>query len=156
MAGESLPHEAWARVAAVPPGVLNSPNFSIIATDARGIIPLFSAGAEHLLGYAAAEVLDRMSPGDLQSPEEVVARAEHLSREMGVRIAPGLEALAYKPSRDVGDTYELTYICKDGSRLPTMVSVTALRDAASEIIGYLLIGTENCARKRFDKFALSS
>jgi PAS domain S-box-containing protein len=46
--------------------------------------------------------------------------------------------------------YELTYIRKDGSRLPAVVSITALRDDQGTIIGYLLIGTDNSARKQVE------
>ena len=56
----------------------------------------------------------------------------------------------FKASRGIEDIYELTYIRKDGSRFPAVVSVTALRDAQDAIIGYLLIGTDNTARKQVE------
>ena len=127
-----------------------SANFSIIATDEKGIIQLFNVGAERMLGYAAAEVVNRISPSDIHDPQEVTARAQALSRELATPIAPGFEALAFKASRGIEDIYELTYICKDGSRFPAIVSITALRDDYGEIIGYLLIGTDNSARKRVE------
>lgn len=148
--GERWRHKALLKAEALQQAVLTSANFSIIATDERGIIQLFNVGAERMLGYAAAEVVDRINPSDIHDPAEVLARAEGLSLELGVRIAPGFEALAYKASRGIGDIYELTYICKDGSRFPAIVSITALRDEAREIIGYLLIGTDNSVRKRFE------
>jgi PAS domain S-box-containing protein len=58
--------------------------------------------------------------------------------------------LAYKASRGIEDNYELTYICKDGSRFPAVVSITALRDDYGDIIGYLLIGADNSVRKRVE------
>jgi signal transduction histidine kinase/ActR/RegA family two-component response regulator len=73
-----------------------------------------------------------------------------LSSELGTAIAPGFEALAYKASRGIEDIYELTYIRKDGTRLPAVVSITALRDDYGEIIGYLLIGTDISVRKRVE------
>ena len=76
-----------------------------------------------------------------------VARAKALSVELATPITPGFEALVFKASRGIEDIYELTYIRKDGSRFPAVVSVTALRDAQGSIIGYLLIGTDNTARK---------
>jgi PAS domain-containing protein len=65
-------------------------------------------------------------------------------------ITPGFEALVFKASRGIEDIYELTYIRKDGSRFPAVVSVTALRDDQGGIIGYLLIGTDNTARKQVE------
>jgi signal transduction histidine kinase/CheY-like chemotaxis protein len=130
--------------------ILTSASFSIIATDERGIIQLFNAGAERMLGYRAKEVVDRLSPGDLHDPIEVQMRADALSNELGVPIAPGFEALAFKASRDIEDIYELTYVCKDGSRFPAIVSITALRAHDGSVIGYLLIGADNSARKRVE------
>ncbi|MDP1630530.1 MAG: ATP-binding protein, partial [Caulobacter sp.] len=106
-----------------------------------------NVGAERMLGYAAAEVMNTITPADISDPQELVARAQALSAELGTDITPGFEALVFKASRGIEDIYELTYIRKDGTRLPAVVSVTALRDAQDAIIGYLLIGTDNTARK---------
>src|SRR5471030_790114 len=103
-----------------------------------------------MLGYAAAEVMNKITPADISDPQEVIARAKALSAELGTAITPGFEALVFKASRGIEDIYELTYIRKDGSRFPAVVSVTALRDAQDAIIGYLLIGTDNTARKQVE------
>jgi PAS domain S-box-containing protein len=131
--------------------ILTSANFSIIATDEKGVIQLFNIGAETMLGYAAVEVVNKITPADIHDPQEVIERAQALSRELATPIAPGFEALAFKASRGIEDKYELTYIRKDGSRFPAIVSVTALRDAEGSIIGYLLIGTDNSARKQVEE-----
>ncbi len=135
---------------ALQSAIFDSANFSCIATDAKGVIQIFNVGAERMLGYAAAEVLNKLTPADISDPQEVTERAEALSVELGTPIAPGFEALVFKASRSIEDIYELTYIRKDGSRLPALVSVTALRDAQDVIIGYLLIGTDNTARKHVE------
>jgi signal transduction histidine kinase/DNA-binding response OmpR family regulator len=116
-----------------------------------GVIQIFNVGAERMLGYTAAEVMNRITPAELSDPDELVARAEALSAEVGTSIAPGFEALVFKASRGIEDIYELTHIRKDGSRFPAVLSVTALRDADGIIIGYLLIGTDNTARHRVDE-----
>jgi PAS domain S-box-containing protein len=127
--------------------ILNSANFAIIATDAKGIIQLFNIGAERMLGYAAIDVVNKIAPSDIHDRQEVIARAQALSSEFGTTITPGFEALALRASRGIEDKYELTYIRKDGSRFPAQVSITALRDHHTEIIGYLLIGTDNSAAR---------
>jgi PAS domain S-box-containing protein len=142
--------EALLKTGALQSAILNSANFSIIATDEKGVIQLFNIGAERMLGYAVAEVVNKITPADISDPQEVIARAKALSLELGVTITPGFEALAFKASRGIEDIYELTYIRKDGSRFQVIVSVTALRDAESAIIGYLLIGTDNTARKQVE------
>jgi signal transduction histidine kinase/ActR/RegA family two-component response regulator len=131
--------------------IFNSANFSSIATDAKGVIQIFNVGAERMLGYAAGEVMNRITPADISDPQEVIARAKALSLELGTPITPGFEALVFKASRGIEDIYELTYFRKDGSRFPAVVSVTALRDAQDAIIGYLLIGTDNTARKHAEE-----
>jgi PAS domain S-box-containing protein len=142
--------EALLKTGALQNAILNSANFSSIATDDQGVIQLFNVGAERMLGYAAADVLNKITPADISDPQELIARADTLSAELGTPIAPGFDALVFKASRGIEDIYELTYIRKDGSRFPAIVSVTALRNDHGGIIGYLLIGTDNTARKRVE------
>jgi signal transduction histidine kinase/ActR/RegA family two-component response regulator len=135
------------KVEALQNAILTSANFSIIATDEKGTIQLFNLGAERMLGYTSVEVVNRISPSDIYDPTEVAERALALSAELGTPIAPGFEAMTFKASREIEDSYELTYIRKDGSRFPAVVSTTALRDDDGRIIGYLLIGADNSVRK---------
>src|SRR5438309_501142 len=138
------------KAGALQNAIFNSANFSSIATDEKGVIQIFNVGAERMLGYTAAEVMNKITPADISDPQEVIARATALSAELGTRITPGFEALVFKAARGIEDIYELTYIRKDGSRFQAVVSVTALRDDQSAIIGYLLIGTDNTARKQVE------
>jgi PAS domain S-box-containing protein len=135
------------KAGALQSAIFNSANFSSIATDAKGVIQIFNVGAERMLGYTAAEVMNKITPADISDSQELIARAKALSVELATPITPGFEALVFKASRGIEDIYELTYIRKDGSRFPAVVSVTALRDAQDAIIGYLLIGTDNTARQ---------
>src|SRR4030066_339082 len=120
--------EALLKTGALQDAILNSANFSSIATDEKGGIQIFNVGAERMLGYTAAEVMNKITPADISDPEELIARAEALSLELGTPITPGFEALVFKASRGIEDICELTYIRQDGSRFPAVVSVTALRD----------------------------
>lgn len=144
------------KAGALQRAILNSANFSSIATDANGVIQVFNVGAERMLGYSAGEVMNQITPADISDPQELILRATTLSVEAGTPIRPGFEALVFKASRGIEDIYELTYIRKDGSRFPAVVSVTALRDTDDVIIGYLLIGTDNTARKRAEEALLRS
>jgi PAS domain S-box-containing protein len=102
--------EALLQAGALQNAVFNSANFSIIATDAGGVIQIFNVGAQRMLGYPAAEVVNRITPAEISDPEEVAARAAALSAELGTAIAPGFEALICKASGGIEDIYELTYL----------------------------------------------
>ena len=138
------------KAGALQNAIFNSANFSSIATDAQGVIQIFNVGAERMLGFDALDVVDKITPAGISDAQEVVARAAALSLEFDTPITPGFEALVFKASRGIEDIYELTYIRKDGTRLPAIVSVTALRDAHGKVIGYLLIGTDNTVRKQVE------
>src|SRR5450830_562727 len=148
---EAQRQEALLKTGALQRAIFNSANFSIIATDAKGVIQIFNVSAELMLGYAAAEVMNKLTPADISDPQEVIARAAALTVELGTPISPGFEALVFKAARGIEDIYELTYVRKDGSRFPVVVSVTALRDDQDAIIGYLLFGSDNTARKRAEE-----
>ncbi|MEO8655009.1 MAG: PAS domain-containing protein, partial [Ramlibacter sp.] len=136
---------------ALQTAILNSTAFSSIATDAKGVIQIFNAGAQRMLGYTAAEVVNTLSPSDLSDPQELIERATALSKEHQTPVAPGFEALTFKARRAHEDIYELTYVRRDGRRVPSVVSVTALRSPQGGIIGYLLIGTDNTARLQVER-----
>jgi CheY-like chemotaxis protein len=134
------------KAGALREAILASEGVSSLATDERGVIQILSAGAERMLGYTEAEVAGKRTPADLADPLQAVERAKALSLEFATAIAPGFEALTFKASRGIEDQYELTWIRKGGGRLAAVVSVSALRDPNSEIIGYLLIATRDMAR----------
>ncbi len=130
--------------------IFKSANFSSMATDKHGVIQIFSVGAENMLGYQAAEVINNLTPADFSDPQELLARARDLRLEFSAAITPGFEALVFKASRGIEDIYELTYLRKDGSRFPALVSVSALRDAQDSVMGYLLIAASNTSRRPTD------
>ncbi|MFM9436438.1 PAS domain S-box-containing protein [Janthinobacterium sp. CG_23.3] len=150
VAGALQKKQALIKTGALQDAIFNSVYFSSIATDERGVIQIFNVGAERMLGYDAVDIVNRITPADISDPHELVARASSLSDEYGTPISPGFEALVFKASRGIEDMYELTYVRKDGSRFPAVVSVTVLRDAGGSVLGYLLIGTDNTARKQVE------
>ena len=98
---------ALLKTGALQNAILNSANFSSIATDEKGVIQLFNVGAERMLGYTAIEVVDKITPADISDPQEVIARAKALSLELGTQITPGFEALVFKASRGIEDIYRV-------------------------------------------------
>ena len=108
--------ESLLKTGALQDAIFNSAYFSSIATDEKGVIQIFNVGAERMLGYAAADVVNEITPADISDPQELIARAALLSLELDTPITPGFEALVFKASRGIEDIYELTCIRKDGSR----------------------------------------
>jgi PAS domain S-box-containing protein len=145
--GDTILPKRVEQARALQRAIFHSTNFSIIVTDANGFVKIFNLGAERMLGYHAAEVINKITPAGWSDPLELIARANELSTEFGVTVAPDYDALVFKASRGIEDIYEMTKIRKDGSRFPALVSVSALRDAQNAIIGYLSIGSDNTARK---------
>jgi PAS domain-containing protein len=68
---------ALLKAGALQSAILNSANFSSIATDAKGVIQIFNVGAERMLGYTAADVMNKITPADISDPQELIARAGH-------------------------------------------------------------------------------
>src|SRR2546422_55224 len=128
---------ALLKTGALQDAIFNSANFSSIATDEKGVIQLFNVGAERMLGYTAAEVMNKITPADISDPQEVIARAKALSVELGTPITPGFEALVFKASRGIEDIYELTYIRRHGSPFPAVGSGTVLRGAHAATNGFV-------------------
>jgi PAS domain S-box-containing protein len=138
------------KAGALQDAIFNSANFSTIATDADGVIQIFNVGAQRMLGYTADDVVNTLTPASISDGPELIERAAMLSSEFNTTIRPGFDALVYKALRGIEDIYELTYIRADGTRFPALVSVTALRDLDDDVIGFLLIGTDNTARKQVE------
>ncbi len=128
--------------------ILNSANYAIISTTTDGTICVFNAAAERLLGYKASEVLGKTTPGIFHDFNEVVQRARELSIELGISIEPGFEVFVAKAQREGIDEREWSYIRKDGSRFPVLLSVTALKDARGNISGFLGIASDITERNR--------
>lgn len=118
--------------------ILDGTDFSIISTDPGGIIKLFNKGAEKMLGFSAGEMIGRQFPAFLHDHSEMVRRAGELSKELGLPVQADFDSLVAK-SRILGqpDVNEWTYVCKDGSKINVILSVTTLFGKNKEIIGYL-------------------
>jgi PAS domain S-box-containing protein len=128
--------------------VIDSADYSIITTDADGVIQSFNPAAERMLGYAAKEMVGLATPALMHEGDEVVRRAGELSKELGEDIVPGFEVFVAKARRGIAEAREWTYVRKDGARFPVLLSVTALRDGGGEIYGFTGIAQDISERKR--------
>ena len=131
--------------------ILDSANHSIISTAPDGIIQTFNKAAQRWLGYTEEDVVKRSSISILHAPQEVAAYAEELTKKLGYLLQPGFEVFAAKARQGIPDEREWTYIRKDGSTFPVLLSITALLDELGDITGYLAIGSDITERKKADE-----
>jgi two-component system, sensor histidine kinase and response regulator len=131
--------------------ILNSANYTIISTLPDGTIKAFNKTAEEWLGYKAEEVIGQVTPAIIHDSQEVIERAQELSEQLGKKIEPGFEAFVALTRYDLVDEREWTYIRKDGSRLPVLLSISAMRDEKGEITGFLGISSDITIQKQSEK-----
>ncbi|PRC93677.1 PAS domain S-box protein [Solimicrobium silvestre] len=123
--------------------IFDSTNFSIICTDSNGLFQIFNHSAERLLGYSAEEMVGKQTPVILHDMLEIIERAKQLTEELGTPIETGFETFVIKTRLlRTPDVNEWTYIHKDGSRIPVLLSVTALSDKRGDVSGYVAIAID--------------
>jgi PAS domain S-box-containing protein len=128
--------------------ILNASEFSIIATDLDGMVKEFNKGAEVLLGYKSEELVGKNSVAIFHSVDEVVQRSQDLSEELGETIEPGFDTFFIKTRKyGIADTHEWTYLRKDGTTFPVVLSITAIKNIEGKITGYLAIAKDISAEK---------
>ena len=136
------------QTSALQRAMLDGAGYAIIATDTKGVIHLFNSAAERMLGYTTAEIVGKQSPGIFHVAEEVAARANELTAELGRAVQPGFETFVTKAELGQPDQREWTYVRKDGSRFPVLLSVTTLFAESGKITGYLGVASDLSERKR--------
>ncbi|MFC4159321.1 PAS domain S-box protein [Chitinimonas lacunae] len=130
--------------------VLDGTHYAIISTDTDGVIRSFNRGAEKMLGYHAEEVVGRVTPLLIHDLQEIASQAEQLSAELGCTIKPSFDVFAWRTRDGAVDEREWTYVCRDGRRLPVMVSTSALRDEKGTIQGYLSVAHDLSERHKVE------
>lgn len=139
------------RVADLQSAILNNTIYTVISADEKGIITSINPAGERALGYTADECVGKLSPTTFHDPAETAERAKTFSKELGVTIEPGFEVYVARARRNLPNEYEWTYVRKDGSRFPVLLSVTALRDPKGNVIGFLGLANDITERKRAEE-----
>ena len=141
---------ALREAAVVQQAILDFAGYAIISTKPDGTITTFNPAAERMLGYRASEVVGKPIPAIIHTSDEVIERAQTFSEELNQEIQPGFEVLVAKARRNLPNEYEWTFIHKDGTHFPVMLSITSLRDPSGEITGFLGIASDITERKRIE------
>jgi PAS domain S-box-containing protein len=135
--------------------LLNAPH-AVIATSTTGIIQHFNPAAETLLGYSADEMIGKLTPAVFHCTEEVIARAKIFGAELGIELEPGFEVFVAKSRRNLPNQHEWIYIRKDGTRIPVLLTVTAIRDHTGTITGFLGMATDISVQKKAERSRLTA
>jgi len=134
------------RISQLLTSVLNAASeVSIIATDLNGVITVFNRGAERLLGFEAEEVVGQLTPAVFHLPDEIMARSAELSAHYAEPIA-GFDTFVYLPRLLDAETRRWTYVRKDNTEIPVLLTVTTIRSADGAIEGYLGVAMDISAQ----------
>jgi PAS domain S-box-containing protein len=134
--------------------ILDNAAYGIISASPDGIVSSFNPAAERLLGYTADEVVGKQTPACWHDPEEMARHALRLSGELGEPIPPGFEVFVARARSGPPDENEWTFIRKDGTRVPVLLSVTALRDESGRITGFVGLTYDLTERKQAEEALL--
>lgn len=140
--------EAYTSLDYMQKNILEASPYAIISTDAYGIITTFNTAAEKMFGYSALELVGKKTPSKMFDRREVIARAKQMSKDLGVDITPPLFVIVQRPLLGLPDFSEWTYVRKDGTRLPALITVNVLKDEKGNVTGYLGIAQDITTRKR--------
>ncbi len=140
--------EAFTSLDYLQKNILEASPYAIISTDANGIITTFNTAAEKMFGYNAFELVGKKTPSKMFDRKEVITRAKQMSKELGVDISPPLFVIVQRPLLGLPDFSEWTYVKKDGTRFPALITVNVLKDQKGNVTGYLGIAQDITKRKR--------
>lgn len=131
--------------------LLDNAAYGIVSTSPEGLISSFNPAAGRLLGYSSDDVVGKRTPLCWHDTEEVQKRARQLSVELGETIAPGFAAFTSLARRSLPDEYEWTFVRKDGTHVPVLLSVTALRDDHGLVTGFVGLLNDLTERKQMER-----
>lgn len=136
--------------------IVNGTNYMIISTDIDGTILVFNKTAEELLGYKAVELIGKATPEVIHVKDEVIEYAKELSEKEGFDFNPGFETFVAKARVNQVDEREWSYVRKDGTTFPVILSVTALKNDENEITGFLGVSRDISEIKQINQKLLES
>jgi PAS domain S-box-containing protein len=126
--------------------IVDSAAYGIISCDRSGVITSFNPAAMNLLGYHTDEIVGVHAMTFWLDPAEIAQRSRQLSEELGESVDPGVEVLTARAVRGLDDKHEWTFIRSDGTRVPVLLSITALNDEKGRFTG--IVGLVNDLTER--------
>jgi signal transduction histidine kinase len=116
---------------------------AIIATDADGMVEVFNAGAERLLGFAQGEVVGRRYLTEFHLLDELLERDPEDGAPPAASDHPTLLRSVLAPRAAAGkDVRDWTYVRRDGSHVTVHPAVTRRTDHDGAVVGYVVVATD--------------
>ncbi|MDX1334422.1 MAG: EAL domain-containing protein, partial [Gammaproteobacteria bacterium] len=122
--------------------ILNGVDYAIISTDTDGIITSINRSGQRMLGYEYAEIVNKNPVTCLHDEAEIKEHRAGKERELTL-----VEAVLGKAKQGQTEEREWTYIRKDGTRFPVLVSISAVFDVKGRISGFVGIAADISQRK---------
>lgn len=138
-------------VLAYQKALLDNAGAMIIATDEKGLIKLLNPEATSNLGYSLSEVIHKSSLVIFHDKAEIARKRKELFIELGVTIKDDFSVLVEQSVRNTHEEQQYTYIRKNGTSFPVSLTVTAIRDTAGVITGFMGIAIDISERKKADE-----
>jgi len=130
--------------------MFNCTGLAIFATDSQGVLKEFNIGAQQMLGYSAEEVIDQVTSLIFYDTDELLNRLKKLTESASQPISSH-ELIYAKARTHLTDENEWTFIRKDGSCFPVLLSLTAITDEAGALTGFLEIAIDISKRIEVEK-----
>ena len=131
--------------------ILDSASHGVISTDIDGTITSFNKKAEQMLNYSAKELIGKQNPGIFHDIEQVISRTEEFNKKLNINIEPGFKTFVCHCDLNLKNEFEWTYVRKDGSKLPVLLSITAIKDENGITTGYLGLARDISEQKRLEE-----
>jgi diguanylate cyclase (GGDEF)-like protein/PAS domain S-box-containing protein len=139
--------ECYRTLSSFSNSVFENAPFSIIETDAKGVIQAMNSAAERLTGYKRADLIGSVSITSLHEPSELTRRSEETQPAEEPELN-GFNLITAKAAHGELDEREWTYVRSDGSTLPVHVAITAVKDGAGNVSGFIAIASDITERKQ--------
>ena len=128
--------------------ILESAGYAIFATGSDGTVATFNKAAEKMLGYTQEEIIGKSTLALFHEPYELSQRQKDFSSDIGRALEPGFPVLVAKSLSGLPNEHEWTYVRKDGSQFPVLLSITALKDPENKLMGFLGMAVDMTEQKR--------
>lgn len=151
-----LTNDKLEEVVSFQKAIVDNAGAMIIATDEKGIIKLFNPEASLNIGYHESEVINIQTPVLFHDKNETAKKRAALEKEFGITIKNDFAVLVEKARRNIHEEEQYTYIRKNGTSFPVILTITTIRNNEGEITGFMGIAIDITDRKKVEEKLLES